>query len=155
MRVPGHLDRLFHSGFAPNAFSLHVREGSPRCNAPRNGELSAAYDCPGALSRHSERTRLSVHSREEGPRTSNLVRLRYCRTASIRRYVKGSMRHLNRPSGWLQLSITDLFRRRIEPIFKPLLAELGVLAGHECALVDCDAEVARLRIGNHLAQILV
>ena len=40
-----------------------------------------------------------------------------------------------------------------EPVLEAGLGESGVLAGHECALLQFYAEVARLRIGDHFAWI--
>jgi hypothetical protein len=40
-----------------------------------------------------------------------------------------------------------------EPVLEAGLGESGVVAGHECALLQFYAEVARLRIGDHFAWI--
>jgi hypothetical protein len=40
-----------------------------------------------------------------------------------------------------------------EPVVEAGLGESGVVAGHECALVQFCAEVARVRIGDHFAWI--
>ena len=41
----------------------------------------------------------------------------------------------------------------VEPVVEAGLGESGVVAGHECALVQFYAEVARVRIGDHFAWI--
>src|SRR5919107_3986291 len=40
-----------------------------------------------------------------------------------------------------------------EPVLEASLGESGLVAGHECALLQFYAEVARLRIGDHFAWI--
>src|SRR3712207_8238001 len=40
-----------------------------------------------------------------------------------------------------------------EPVLEAGLGESGVVAGHECALAQFCAEVARVRIGDHFAWI--
>ena len=40
-----------------------------------------------------------------------------------------------------------------EPVVEAGLGESGVVAGHECALVQFCAEVERVRIGDHFAWI--
>ncbi len=41
-----------------------------------------------------------------------------------------------------------------EPVFEAGLSNAGVVAGHECALVQSCAKVALVRIGDHFTWIV-